>query len=73
MMSINSLLCRTRINYHANFSDLSDRQREMLDAISNMIQQGEPLSEAGIALRISRTTDVKSCFWNLWKKGVLIT
>ena len=72
-MNINSLLRRIKLNYRANFSDLPPRQREMLNAISSMIQEGEILSEAGIRLRISRTTDVKSCFWNLWKKRILIT
>jgi len=72
-MNIDGLLRRIKLNYCADFGSFPFRQREMLDAISQMIANNEILSEDAIKPRISRTTDIKNCFWSLWHKGVLIT
>lgn len=71
-MDINPILRRIKLNYRADFQDLSHRQREMLGAISDMIRQGELISEETIKSRISKQTDIRNCFWSLWRKGVLI-
>ena len=72
-MDINGLLRRVRLNPFGNFGDLTTRQRELLNAISQMIANNEMISEETIKPRISRTTDIRCCFWGLWKKKVLIT
>jgi len=72
-MNINGLLRRIKLNPYADFSDLPPRQKEALQAISQMIANGEGISEDSIKIRISKTTDVQCVIWSLWKKGVLIT
>ena len=72
-MNINGLLRRIKLNYHADFSDLPPRQKEALQAISQMIANNEPVSEDSIKLRISKTTDVQCVVWSLWHKKILIT
>ena len=71
--SLDSLLRRVRINPFANFGDISDRQREVLNAISQLIANNQHISEDSISLRISDDIDMKACFWSLWHKKILIT
>ena len=71
--NLDNLLRRIHVNPFGNFADLSDRQKEMLNAISQMIQNNEVICESTISMRISKSTDLKSCFWSLWHKKILIT
>jgi len=71
--NLDHLLRRIHLNPFSDFSDLTIRQKEMLNAISQMIQNNECISEDTIKRRISEDTDLKTCFWSLWHKKILIT
>jgi len=71
-MDINGLLRRIKLNPFGDFSDLSDRQKEALQAISQLIANNEPVLENTIKPRISKTTDVQNVVWSLLRRGVLI-
>lgn len=75
MNNIDNILRRIHVNPFANFSEISDRQKEMLNAISQMIQNNEMISEQSISMKIRKITDIdiRSCFWSLWHKKVLVT
>lgn len=70
--NLDNLLRRIHLNPFGNYSELPHRQKEMLNAISQMIQNNEVISEDTIKDRISNDTDIRSCFWSLWHKRILI-
>lgn len=69
---LDSLLRRIYVNPFANYSDLPAKQKQLLNAISQMIQNNEIMSEENIKEKVE-DIDVKVCFWTLWHKRVLIT
>jgi hypothetical protein len=71
--NIDNILRRVHLNPQADFSDLPHRQKEVLNAISQMIRNGEVISEDTVKRRISKSTCIRTCFWSLWHKRVLIT
>ncbi len=71
--NLDNLLRRIHVNPFGNFADLSSRQKELLNAISQMIQNNEVISEDTIKGRIAKDTDLRCCFWGLWHKRILIT
>lgn len=70
--NLDNLLRRIHINPFGDFSDLTIRQKNFVNAVSQIIQNNETLCEDNIRKRI-RDTDLHCCFWGLWKKGVLVT
>ena len=70
--NLDNLLRRIHLNPFGSYQELSHRQKEMLNAISQMIQNNEVISEDTIKRRISKDTDFRTCFWGLWHKRVLI-
>ncbi len=71
--NLDNLLRRIHLNPFGNYQELSHRQRELLNAISQMIQNNERLCEEDIKGRISKDTDFRCCFWGLWNKRILVT
>jgi hypothetical protein len=71
--SLDPLLRRVHLNPFADFSDLPHRQKELLNTISQMIRDNEWISEDTIKMRISEDTCIRTCFWSLWHKKILVT
>lgn len=71
--NLNGLLRRIHLNPFGDYSSLPHRQKELLNAISQMIANNEVISEDTIKRRISKDIDIRSCFWSLWHKKILIT
>ena len=69
---IDSLLRRIHVNPFASYSDLSEKQKQLLNTISQMIADNEIMSEENIKEKVE-DIDVKCCFWSLWHKHILIT
>lgn len=69
---IDSLLRRIYVNPFASFADLSDRQRKLLNTISQMIADNSYICEENIKEKVE-DIDVKCCFWSLWHKRILVT
>jgi hypothetical protein len=70
---LDNLLRRIHVNPFARFADLSDRQKQLLNTISQMIANNEYICEENIKKRIPKDIDIKCCFWSLWHKRILIT
>jgi len=72
MGNIDHLLRRIKMSQIGDYSNLSEKQREMLGAIHQIFSTNEELTEKNIQKYISEETSVQNCFWGLWKRKILV-
>jgi len=72
MNNIDNLLRKIKMSQIGDYSNLSEKQREMLGAIHQMFHSGEAITEKSLQEKISEETSVQNCFWGLWKRKILV-
>lgn len=72
--NLDNLLRCIHLSPFGDYSELPKKQKQVLNTISQMIQNNEYICEENIKMKLSKEDiDFRSCFWGLYHRKVLVT